>query len=75
MCVRHVDSSTLAFSLSSQMRINNEMTDRLPPPRTLIVDFTLTHTRYGRSHVYSIGQLTNTRFSDGLLNLMVLSGR
>ena len=23
-----------------------EQTDRLPPPRTLILDFTLTHTRY-----------------------------
>ena len=42
-----------------------EQTDRLPPPRTLILDFTMTHTRYGRSHVYSIGQLTNTRRSDG----------
>ncbi len=42
-----------------------EQGDRLPPPRTLVVDFTLTHTRYGRSHVYSIGQLTNTRSSDG----------
>jgi len=39
--------------------------DRLPPPRTLILDFTLTHTCYGRSHVYSIGQLTHTRSSDG----------
>ena len=38
-----------------------EQADRFPPPRTLIVDFTLTHTRYGRSHVHSIGQLTNTR--------------
>jgi hypothetical protein len=42
-----------------------EQVDRLPPPRTLILDFTLTHTHYGRSHVYSIGQLTNTRCSDG----------
>jgi hypothetical protein len=25
-----------------------EQTDRLPPPRTLILDFTMTHTRYGR---------------------------
>jgi hypothetical protein len=24
-----------------------EQTDLLPPPRTLILDFTLTHTRYG----------------------------
>ena len=43
----------------------HEQDDRLPPPRTLILDFTMTHTRYGRSHVHSIGQLTNTRSSDG----------
>ncbi len=42
-----------------------EQTDRLPPPRTLIVDFNLKYSRYGRSHVYSIGQMTNTRSSDG----------
>jgi hypothetical protein len=38
-----------------------EQSDRLPPPRTLI----LTHTRFGTSHVHSIGQLTHTRCSDG----------
>jgi hypothetical protein len=43
-----------------------EKADRLPPPRTLILDFTMTHTFYGRSHVHSIGQLTNTRRSDGV---------
>jgi len=42
-----------------------EQVDRLPPPRTLIVDFTLTDTGYERSHVHSIGQLTNTRRSYG----------
>ena len=42
-----------------------EQADRLPPPRTLILDFTLTHTRYGSSHVNTTGQLTNTRRSDG----------
>jgi hypothetical protein len=42
-----------------------EQADRLPPPRTLILDVTLAHTRYGRSHVHSNGQLTNTRRSDG----------
>jgi hypothetical protein len=50
-----------------------EKVDRLPPPRTLILDFTMTHTRYGRSHVCPIGQMTNIRRSDGhvvLLNLM-----
>ena len=42
-----------------------EQADRLPPPRTLIMDFTLTHTRFGRSNVHPIGQLTHTRRSDG----------
>jgi hypothetical protein len=42
-----------------------EQVDRLPPPRTLILNFTLTLTRLGRSHVYSTGQLTHTRRSDG----------
>ncbi len=41
-----------------------EQADRLPPPRTLILDFTLTHTRYDSSHVHTTGQLTNTRRSD-----------
>ncbi len=41
-----------------------EQADRLPPPRTLILDFTLTYTRYGSSHVHTTGQLTNTRCSD-----------
>ncbi len=42
-----------------------EQVDRLPTPRTLILDFTLTHTRYGSSHVHTTGHLTNTRRSDG----------
>ena len=42
-----------------------EKTDRLPPPRTLILDFTMTHPHYGRSHVHPIGQVTNIRRSDG----------
>jgi hypothetical protein len=41
-----------------------EQADRLPP-RTLILDFTLTHTRYDSSHVHTTGQLTNIRRSDG----------
>ena len=41
-----------------------EQTDRLPPPRTLILDFTLTHTRYDSSHVHTTGQMTNIRRSD-----------
>jgi hypothetical protein len=35
-----------------------EQPDCLPPPRTLIMDLTLTHTCFGRSHVYSTGHLT-----------------
>jgi len=42
-----------------------EQTDCLPPPRTLILDFTLTHTRFGRSQLDSLGQMTHTRRSDG----------
>jgi hypothetical protein len=41
-----------------------EQADRLPPPRTLILNFTLTHTQYDSSHVDTTGQLTNTRRSD-----------
>jgi hypothetical protein len=41
-----------------------EEVDRLPP-LTLILDFTMTHPRYGRLHVYPSGQLTNIRRSDG----------
>ena len=47
------------------MQKPQEQTDRLPPPRTLIMDFTLTHTCFGHSNVYPIGQLTHTRRSDG----------
>ena len=54
-----------SLELSLYRFIINNLTDRLPPPSTLIVDFTLTHTRFGRSHVHSIGQLTHTRRSDG----------
>ncbi len=43
-----------------------EQDDRLPPPRTLILDFTLTHTYHGSSHVYTTGRLTNTRSWDGV---------
>ncbi len=39
---------------------------RLPPPRTLIMDYTMTHIRFGRSHLHPMGQLTNTRRSDGV---------
>ncbi len=34
-----------------------EQVDRLPPPRDLIMDFTMTHTRFGRSNLHPIGQV------------------
>ena len=37
----------------------------LPPPRTLIMDFTMTHIRFGRSNLHPIVQHTYTRRSDG----------
>ncbi len=40
-----------------------EQADR-HPPRTLILDFILTHTRYDSSHVHTTGELTNKRRSD-----------
>ena len=40
--------------------------NHLPPPRTLIMDFTMTHVWVGRSHLHPIGQLTDTRCSDGV---------
>jgi hypothetical protein len=42
-----------------------DLTDCLPPPRTLILDFTLTSTRFGKSQLSSLGQLTHTRRTDG----------
>ena len=39
--------------------------DNRLPPRTLIMDFTMTHVRFGRSHLHPFGQLTHTRRSDG----------
>jgi len=42
-----------------------DVTDCLRPPRTLILDFTMTHTSYGRSQLSSLGQMTNTRRVDG----------
>ena len=46
-----------------------DLTDCLPPPCTIILDFTLTHTRFGRSQLHSLGQLTYSRRSDGAPDL------
>jgi hypothetical protein len=51
------------------LQIPQEQSDRLPPPRTLILDFTLIHTQYDSSHVHTTGQLTNTRSSDDVPDL------
>ena len=41
--------------------------NRLTPPHTLIMDFTMTHVRFGSSHWDPMGQLTTyTRYSDGV---------
>ena len=40
--------------------------DRPLLPWSLILDFTMTHVRFGRSHVDPTGQLTHTRHSDGV---------
>jgi hypothetical protein len=39
--------------------------NRLQPPLTLVTDFTMTHVRFGLSLLHPMGQLTNTRSSDG----------
>ena len=39
--------------------------NRLPPPHTLILDYTMTHVRFGCSHLNPMDQLTNTSRSDG----------
>jgi hypothetical protein len=46
-----------------------EQDNLLPPSRTLILDFTMTHKRYGRSIQHTTGQFTHTRRSDGVPEL------
>ena len=49
--------------------------DRLPPPHTLIMDYTMAHVRFGSSHLHPMVQLTNTRrLHMVLLTQMRLSG-
>ena len=48
------------------MKKTQPQSNRLPPPHTLIMDYTMTHIRFGCSHVHPMGQLTNTRRSDGV---------
>jgi hypothetical protein len=38
------------------------------PSSSLIMDYIMTHIRFGRSHVHPMGQLTNTRRLDGDLD-------
>jgi hypothetical protein len=42
-----------------------EQDNGLSPPRTLILDFTMTHTRYGRSIQHTTGQFTHISRSVG----------
>jgi hypothetical protein len=53
------------FGTTSSCKNPRDGTDCLPPPRTLILDFTMTHTRFERSQLSSLGQLTHRRRSDG----------
>jgi hypothetical protein len=46
-----------------------DLTDCLPPPRTLILDLTLKYTCFGKSQLSSLGQLTHTRRTDGVPEL------
>ena len=46
-------------------QIRQPQDNRLPPPHTLIMDYTMTHIRFGCSHLHPMVQLTNTRRSDG----------
>ncbi len=57
-----VDVETRDYVILQKPR---DLTDCLPPPSTLILDFTLTHTRFGKSQLSSLGQLTHTRRTDG----------
>ena len=51
-----------------------EQANRMSPPHTLILDFTMTHTRYGRKIQHTTGQLTHTEGDQMLLlSLMVHS--
>ncbi len=57
--------SKIKKTILRNLRNSRDLTDCLPPPRTLILDFTLTHTRFGKSQLSSLGQLTHTRRTDG----------
>jgi hypothetical protein len=46
-----------------------DLTVSLPPQRKLILDFTLTDTRFGRSQLHSLDHLTHSRRSDGVPDL------
>ena len=39
--------------------------NRIAPPRILIMDFTMTHVRFGCSHLHPIGQVRHTSRSGG----------
>jgi hypothetical protein len=58
-------SRELIFTRLHRSRVKNVIWSCPPPPRTLIMDFTLTHTRFRRSNLDPIGQHTHTRSSDG----------
>ena len=57
----------LVYPLRLSLDLLNSVNAKLFPmiPRTPIMDFTMTHVRFGRSHLHPMGQLTHTRRSDG----------
>jgi hypothetical protein len=61
ICTRNLSK---ICSLHTILQKPRDLTDCLPPPRTLILDFTLTYTHFGKSQLSSLGQLTHTRRTD-----------
>jgi hypothetical protein len=59
------NANSINIEIKDYVVFQKPQADRLPPPRTLIMDYTMTHVRFGRSHLHPMGQLTNTRRSDG----------
>ncbi len=57
--------SQVSVHLSSEVEGEEHHDNRLPPPHTLIMDYTMTHIRFGCSHFHPMVQLTNTWRSDG----------
>ncbi len=68
---RDISPLALAFSYSAVIKspqgrlLQGRQSREIGDSTTLILDFTMTYTRYGRSIQHTTGQLTHTRSSDG----------